>query len=191
MCGAIQCSRLFWSGVSMASVTKVGALPLVHCRQGSRVRGGVALSLSVVVVRNPEQRTFSLLPNIARLDLGPKPAFSTQVLDPANVHRCDDCWMGLSMQCKFVKSFSFRVVCIEKISLATIARSSCKLEEHRCNLRRSLTDDQNNIYARMRNHVDVEYAMCAMIFAWNLWRISRKSSCPNRSIPIIPEYRQI
>ena len=72
----------------MASVTKVGALPLVHCRQGSRVRGGVALSLSVVVercccalslsvvvVRNPEQRTFSLLTNIARLDLGPKPNF--------------------------------------------------------------------------------------------------------------------
>ena len=88
----------------MASVTKVGALPLVHCRQGSRVRGGVALSLSVVVercccalslsvvvVRNPEQRTFSLLKNIARLDLGPKPAFSAQVLDTANVHRCDDC----------------------------------------------------------------------------------------------------
>ena len=45
----------------MASVTKVGALPLVHCRQGRRVRGGVALLLSVVVVRNPEQRTFSLL----------------------------------------------------------------------------------------------------------------------------------
>ena len=43
----------------MASVTKVGALPLVY-RQGRRVRGGVALSLSVVVVRNPEQRTFSL-----------------------------------------------------------------------------------------------------------------------------------
>ena len=48
----------------MASVTKVGALPLVHCRQGRRVRGGVALLLSVVVVRNPEQRTFSLLKNI-------------------------------------------------------------------------------------------------------------------------------
>ena len=59
----------------MASVTKVGALPLAHCRQGRRVRGGVALLLSVVVVRNPEQRTFSLLTNIARLDLGPKPNF--------------------------------------------------------------------------------------------------------------------
>ena len=80
--------------------------------------------------------------------------------------------MGHSMQGKFVKSFSFRVVCIEKISLATIARSSCKLEEHRCNLRRSLTDDQRTIYMR----VDVEYVMCAMIFAWNRWRISRKSS---------------
>ena len=55
------------------------------------MRGGVALSLSVVVVRNPEQRTFSLLTNIARLDLGPKPAFSAQVLDTPNVHRCDDC----------------------------------------------------------------------------------------------------
>ena len=55
------------------------------------MRGGVALSLSVVVVRNPEQRTFSLLTNVAGLDLGPKPAFSAQVLDTANVHRCDDC----------------------------------------------------------------------------------------------------
>ena len=56
------------------------------------MRGGVALWLSVVVVRNPEQRTFALLVNIARLDLvGPKPAFSAQVLDTPNVHRCDDC----------------------------------------------------------------------------------------------------
>ena len=55
------------------------------------MRGGVALSLSVVVVRNPEQRTFALLTNVARLDIGPKPALSAQVLNTANVHRCDDC----------------------------------------------------------------------------------------------------